>query len=540
MLNAQLFFLSVEATGVYNAVFRIRWFNASPDAFERRILSINDEMPAPVIIVNRGDLINITVINELNESTSIHWHGLIQRRSVAMDGVPGVTQCEILPNQSFVYRFSTGNQSGTFWYHSHSAMQYGDGLKGLVIIRDPQDPWKSFYEGEELLEFTDWYHQPVHVLLQSYLSPGMMDPTPDTGLINGIGQFNCSGTRTCSYHHASIVRGTSKRFRLINTGVYARITVTIDEHQMRLIEADGTSLDGQSSVRTLRLGPGQRYSVLVTADKASVSSNFWIRATIHPFVDYNNRYDTSSQPNVSAILHYVNDLNENVKGRVPSMESFFNDQDRIDRSIRDGELFSDESNLIPMSEANSGVPTEGTIVRLIFNSKHQGSNPGFFYFNNQTFVHPTNQTLLAAVVLDQRKQLDWPTLVQIEEGQIVDLLINNIDFAPHPFHLHGHHGWLLAEGKAKAGYFNQSTFESIKLNTINPIYRDTFTVNPFSYVLLRFRADNPGIWMMHCHNDWHLNLGMAMIFLESPTKIQQFYTNLNLTRSLTRQCQSHH
>jgi iron transport multicopper oxidase len=57
----------------------------------------------------------------------------------------------ILSNQSFVYTFSTNDQSGTYWYHSHFAIQYGDGLKGVLIIKDRNDPWKSFYQDEAVL-----------------------------------------------------------------------------------------------------------------------------------------------------------------------------------------------------------------------------------------------------------------------------------------------------------------------------------------------------------------------------------------------------
>ncbi|CAF0815586.1 unnamed protein product [Adineta steineri] len=73
----------------------------------------------------------------------------------------------------------------------------------------------------------------------------------------------------------------------------------------------------------------------------------------------------------------------------------------------------------------------------------------------------------------------------------------------------------------------------------NPIYRDTFTINPYSYVIVRFKADNLGIWMLHCHNDWHLQLGMATVIVESPTYIKEFYTKLNLINQIPIQCQHH-
>ena len=122
--------------------------------------------------------------------------------------------------------------------------------------------------------------------------------------------------------------------------------------------------------------------------------------------------------------------------------------------------------------------------------------------------------------------------IEIESNQTIDLIINNIDYTSHPFHLHGHHVWILKQGNANDGYLNQS----IPLNVTNALYRDTFTVNPFSFIIVRFKADNPGIWMMHCHNDWHLQLGMATVFLESKQSIRQLYARTNFVPST---CQHH-
>ena len=540
LFNISLFSIAGASVGIYSNVFRVRRFTGSPDGYSKSILSINDQYPPPTIIVRRGDLINITVINESPEATAIHWHGLKQENSLHMDGVPGITQCEILPNQSYQYLFSSKEQSGTFWYHSHSGMQYGEGLKGVVVIKDPQDPWKDFYDDEDILQLTDWYHHSVNQLLKTYIDPGTLDPVPDTGLINGIGQFNCTRNVNCSYAHVTIRSGERKRFRIVNTCVYARMTLSIDQHRMRLIEADGIALDGTVFVRTLRLTPGQRYSVIVEGKRLNRSADYWIRATIHPFVDYKNEYNMSVQPNISAILHYVSDANENLLQRFPSLASFENDGKRIQQSITDGELFSDEIDLFPMDFVRRQFPVnKGNVRTLIYNSQHHGGNPAAFYMNNETFSHPTNRTLLAQVLLLNASEVSWPTMVRIEENEVLDVIINNIDFAPHPFHLHGHHVWILAQGKSNELYFNQSTFNQIAYNEENPVYRDTFTVNAFSYLAFRFKADNPGVWMMHCHNDWHLQIGMALIFVESAEQVKAFYQTRNFTALIPSQCRTH-
>ena len=102
-----------------------------------------------------------------------HWHGLFQRRTNWADGADSVTQCPIIPRESFLYNFTVPNQSvfflghfcqastgslscfqGTFWYHSHFQAQYCDGLRGALIIDDPNDPQKGLYDvdnGEKVL-----------------------------------------------------------------------------------------------------------------------------------------------------------------------------------------------------------------------------------------------------------------------------------------------------------------------------------------------------------------------------------------------------
>ena len=75
-----------------------------------------------------------------------HWHGIYQKKSNWADGVTGVTQCPIKPHGSFLHEFNAQNQSGTYWYHSHFSSQYCDGLRGPLVIYDPEDPQKHLYD----------------------------------------------------------------------------------------------------------------------------------------------------------------------------------------------------------------------------------------------------------------------------------------------------------------------------------------------------------------------------------------------------------
>jgi FtsP/CotA-like multicopper oxidase with cupredoxin domain len=97
----------------------------------------NGSMPGPTIEVTEGDRVRLVVENRLPELFSIHWHGF--EVPFEMDGVPGLTQDPIAPGETFVYEF-TLHQHGTFFYHSHMAMQEMMGMIGLFIMH-PRTPY---------------------------------------------------------------------------------------------------------------------------------------------------------------------------------------------------------------------------------------------------------------------------------------------------------------------------------------------------------------------------------------------------------------
>jgi FtsP/CotA-like multicopper oxidase with cupredoxin domain len=82
-------------------------------------------------------------------STSVHWHGLVQNGTNYADGTSFVTQCPITQNNSFLHQFEAKNQAGTYWYHSHYSSQTCDGLRGPIVIYDPDDPYRHLYDVDD-------------------------------------------------------------------------------------------------------------------------------------------------------------------------------------------------------------------------------------------------------------------------------------------------------------------------------------------------------------------------------------------------------
>jgi FtsP/CotA-like multicopper oxidase with cupredoxin domain len=116
------------------------------------VWGFNGTMPGPTIEAVQGDRVRLVVHNELPESTAIHWHGL--EMPVRFDGVPGLTQPPIRPGATYAYEFDL-HQNGTFFYHSHDAMQEGIGMVGLFIIH-PQKPHEPRVDRDFALVSQEW------------------------------------------------------------------------------------------------------------------------------------------------------------------------------------------------------------------------------------------------------------------------------------------------------------------------------------------------------------------------------------------------
>ncbi|KFB43437.1 laccase 1 [Anopheles sinensis] len=161
------------------------------DGVRRNVAVINRMMPGPAIEVCENDIIVVDVENHLmGESTTIHWHGLHQRRTPYMDGVPHVSQCPISPGTTFRYTFRADNPGTHFW-HSHTGMQRGDGAFGALIIRRDNDIQQLLYDedlSEHVITVQDWGHeQGVSLFAAHHHSTG--DNKPPNLLINGRGKY---------------------------------------------------------------------------------------------------------------------------------------------------------------------------------------------------------------------------------------------------------------------------------------------------------------------------------------------------------------
>ncbi|CAG8843868.1 28498_t:CDS:2, partial [Racocetra persica] len=157
-----------------------------------------------------------------------HWHGLSLTGNNQYDGVPRLKQCPIPNNGSFLYNFTNCNiLSRPFWYHSHLEGQLVDGLKGPIVIHNPNDPYLTEYDFDYVITLSECYRG--------------TEPNPISGDISGKGQYNCTlaSNDSCNPNNGVVTyvvqMGKKYRFRTINMSGAAHYIFSIDEHPLTLI-----------------------------------------------------------------------------------------------------------------------------------------------------------------------------------------------------------------------------------------------------------------------------------------------------------------
>ncbi|CAF1135389.1 unnamed protein product [Didymodactylos carnosus] len=492
-------------------IFEAKYIKGAPDGYMKSIFTINGEFPGPTIYACVNDTIIVTITNHGLEPTAMHWHGILQQGTLYSDGVPGSTQCASNIGESFTYYFHT-TKPGTYWYHSHFGIQYIDGLKGAIVVCDPDDPYKVSYNRsqDDVLQCTDWYHSNATYLYNLYLSNALhgAEPIPESCLINNFGQPpDCHAKKTCGYYRTEIKAGISKRIRVINTSAFAVLMCTIDGHRMRLIEADGTYLNGKTYVNVLTFNAGQRYSFIIDG-KTNPKQNYWIRCNMDtPYLN-----GPSAQPTVRGILVY------DTKFGLPPDAQFNDSEHVIQGALARANRFIDQ-NLVPM-KGRCNCPKKSTrkiFLELAFVFSNNGALLPIM--NHHAFKAVANTTILSLIQTNISSFPASANVFTIEKGEVIDLYINS-EIGQHPMHLHGHVFCVMGIGKVGSGFSDAS---NVDLNTDNPICRDTASILFEGWMVLRFVADNPGVWMFHCHIDWHLGAGLALQFIESPNAIRKIY-----------------
>ncbi|KXN87841.1 Laccase-4 [Leucoagaricus sp. SymC.cos] len=466
----------------------------SPDGFTRSASVINGIHPGPVITLNKGESASLNVVNQLTDEAmivgaTIHWHGMFQRKTNFMDGTEGVTQCPIAPGKSFKYSFNT-DEVGTYWYHSHFGEQYCDGIRGAFIIYDPNDPLRSYYDVDDestIISLSEWYHTPT-----ASLPPGPKGA--DSTLINGKGRYPTGDKVDLAI--INVTQGKRYRLRIISMSCDPFYTFSIDGHDLTVIEVEGTATKPYTinTIPVYAVYAGQRYSVVLNANQRP--GNYWIRALPNSGNrGLNSTFDGGVN---SAILRYAGALVQEPKTTI-----------QTDKKILDETQLHPSTSLPPPGKATP----DGADVDFKFTFGFD-QEANLFTVNGTSYKSPSVPVLLQMLSDTQRAQDLMPkgSVFEVPRNKTVQLDFPAFSVGgPHPFHLHGHSFWVVKSADQK-------------YNFVDPIIRDTVNGGNTNgdIVSIRFTTDNPGPWIFHCHIDFHLKEGLAVVFAEAPGDTKSF------------------
>ncbi|KAK7046367.1 laccase 3 [Favolaschia claudopus] len=490
MWGAQLATLAVLPAVSFAAqvVFNLDMVNVvlSPDGYPRDTVVPNGTFPGPTFKVNKGDSVVIHTHNKLTSpdmrrSTSIHWHGFFQARTSSMDGPSFVSQCPIAPQASFDYVFDTAGQTGNYWYHSHLSTQYCDGARGAFIVYDPDDPLAHLYDVDDdstIITLAEWYHVLAPAGTTSFFKTGVI-PVQDSGLINGKGRF--ARGPLVDYAVITVTKGLRYRFRVISLSCRPFMTLSFDNHTFDVIELDGVEHDPVPFQRA-DVYAGQRLSVVLHANQSV--DNYWIRA---PPTGGSPNNNPNFQPNLTlAILRYVG---------APEVEP---------KTVDVPGTKLNDSLMHPIASEGPGSlgskpPDFAKVLKIT-----QSPNSPFFDINGISYLSPSLPVLLQLLSGAGKPNDFLPSeqVIILPTNSIIDITIPGN--GSHPFHLHGHNFDIVQGGT------------DTEPNYVNPPRRDVVPILGPGDTTFRFFSGNPGAWFLHCHIDYHLEAGLAVVFGESP------------------------
>ncbi|XP_075507893.1 laccase-7-like [Primulina tabacum] len=510
------------------------------------ITAVNGTLPGPTLNVNEGDTLIVHVFNKSPYDLSIHWHGIFQILSGWSDGPEYATQCPIRPGQNYTYRFNVTGQEGTLWWHAHVKWIRATVYGGL-IIRPRFGHSYPFPNpaGEFPIILGEWWNANIIDVENQALATGATSNNSDAFTINGQpgDLFPCSSNQT---YNLNVEQGKTYLLRMINAALNNQLFFKIANHNLTVVGIDA-SYTNHYVTDVVVLAPGQTADVLLTANQAP--GRYYMASTPYfsagPGIPFDNTTatgiivyagSTQSTP-IRPVLPLFNDTQTahkfytNITGLVsspfrPAVPLTVNESMFITFGLGlsacdapgNGTCAGPFGLKLAASMNNASFQFVSRLSMLeaffrnvsgIYTTDFPNNPPFRFDYTNSSVS--LNQTLLFTTKSAKVKQVKFNSVIEIVLQNTALIVTEN-----HPLHLHGFNFFVLSQG---FGNYNPAV-DRRKFNLVNPLERNTIAVPAGGWAVIRFRANNPGVWMFHCHLDAHLPWGLATAFVveNGPTK----------------------
>ena len=509
--------------------------------FVKEGIGYNGASPGPVLRFKEGEEVSINVTNNLDEMTSIHWHGLIL--PFKQDGVPGISFTGIKPGETFTYNFPI-IQSGTYWFHSHSGFQEPDGAFGAIVIEpEGREPYrydrdyvvqltdKHPHSGDRIMRnlkmMADYYNRQqltVGDFAEDASEKGFLATLKDrmmwgdmrmmkvdvedvqgfTGMINGKGpEQNWTGL---------FEPGERIRLRFINSSAMTYFDVRIPGLEMTVVQADGNNVQ-PVTVDEFRIGVAETYDVIVRPKTAEAYTIFaesmgrsgFARATLATKEGLEAPVPSLREPPLltMADMGGMEGMAGMDHGSMAGMDQ--PDMEGMDHSKMAG---MSQSGMEGMDHSKMAMD-DGSISDPFY-AKGSGllpvaANGGkFLSYADLKAQKPLFEEREATREIELRltgnmERYIWSINgvkyedadpIRLQYGERVRFKFVNETMMTHPMHLHGM--WSILD---------------VGAGQLNPI-KHTVSVQPGTTVYMETEVDAPGQWAFHCHLSYHAATGM--------------------------------
>jgi CopA family copper-resistance protein len=500
---------------------------------------VNGQVPAPLLRWREGDTISLRVRNRLAVTSSIHWHGIVLPAD--MDGVPGLSFDGIPAGGEYLYHF-TVNQSGTYWYHSHSRFQEQTGLYGPIVI-EPRDGERYPTQRDYVVLLSDWTDtdpERIYANLKKqsdYYNYGKrtlgdfvrdvrrqgisqtvadrrmwnqmrMDPTDLADVSAGAYTYLINGHAPAGNWTGLFDAGDKVRLRFINGSSMTFFDVRIPGLKMTVVAADGQAIE-PVSVDEFRIATAETYDVIVEpgADRAwtifaqSMDRSGYARATLTP----RPGIEAEVPPLDPRPLLSMNDMMGQMGMQAASMDhgaGGMSDMGGMDHGAMAHDHAMPGSGLKTSPEVDMRVPQPrsnlddpGVGLRdngrrvLTYADLHAVDAPISSTVDREITLRLTGNMERYLWSFDGTRFSDAEPL-RLKHGEHVRVVLINDTMMTHPIHLHG----MWSELESPDGSFQ--------------VRKHTLVVQPAQRISYRVSADAPGRWAYHCHLLYHMEAGM--------------------------------
>ncbi len=440
---------------------------------EIRTYGYNGQIPGTLLKVKQGDVIFVNVTNNLEQDTTVHWHGI--RLKNEFDGIPHTTQDPIQPSKSFIYEL-TFPDAGIYWYHPHEREDYQQelGLYGNILVEPSNESYYNKVNREEFLFLDDIQitEGDVTPTYENKISQVLMGRFGNVMLVNGRESYNIT-----------INKGDMVRFYLTNVANTRLFNFSIESTKLKLVGSDGGIYEREFYSDSLIIAPSERATIEALFDKPGIYK------ILH------------ANPVSTYVLGYITVLNQKTSEDLSNTFSKLRENNLIGNDLGEyRDFINQEPNVsLKLDIDFPGMNALGQNIKM-----NHADETGLEWEDgimHNTNLASSNNTVHWLITDAKTGKSNMDIMYNWKVGDKIKIrIINDEDSAhpmQHPIHLHGQRFLVLATD----GVPND-----------NLVWKDTVLVPTGKSVDILVDMTNPGKWMTHCHIAEHLSDGMMFEF----------------------------